>query len=302
MPYCLPKLKEDFLTQYGMKVLANVFYGAIGNPVCRVYNYDFASAITRKGRQILGNIKELCEAAGYDVVYGDTDSVFTKINEDKTTILENIINKAIAPYEIERGEYYKKILFLGDETGGSKKRYAGVTSDDKIKTVGVEAVRRDYCVLARETQLLALNKLLHGGTADDLKSCMRNLNLVIRKGVYDQYLVITKGVKPLNEYKTVMNKTKTGKVHRGLPHIRALKKYLEMGHPQGFDISFVYTREDVEPVINSIPKNIDYDLYFDRQLMAVVRPLLISIGAQEGKKSKRKIDLAQTSLMDHISS
>jgi len=303
--YMQSRLKSDFLTQYGYKILANVFYGAIGNQACRVYNYDFASAITRKGRQILSNIKELCESAGYNVVYGDTDSVFVKIEKEKTEALEKIINTAVEPYEIERGEYYDKILFLGDEHGGSKKRYAGITGGT-IKTVGVESVRRDYCVLARETQLLMLHKLLGGHKPEDVKKCMINLNKIIRTGEYDPYLVINKGVKPIKEYKTVVNKTKTGKVHRGLPHIRALKKSIAMGHQQGFDISFVYTREDVEPVFDTIPKNIDYDLYFDRQLMAVVRPLLRSIGVLEEEKKKRRkrkqIDEHQTSLLQHISS
>jgi len=302
--YNTTQLKSDFLTQYGYKVLANVFYGAIGNPACRLYNHDFAQAITRKGRQILSNIKELCETAGYDVIYGDTDSIFTKIDKAQSAILTKIINTAISPYEVEAGEYYSKILFLGDEHGGSKKRYAGVLEDGSIKTVGVESVRRDYCILARETQLMALDKILGGHKAKDLKKCMLNLNNVIRTGQYDPYLVITKGVKTLTDYKTVTNKTKTGKVHRGLPHIRALKKSLDMGYPQTYDISFVYSRDDVEPIHNGIiPKGIiDYDMYFDRQLMAVVRPLLRSIGALDEEKKHKKMAKDQTTLLDHISS
>jgi len=313
--YNITKLKEDYLTQYAYKVLANVFYGAFGNSACRIYDRDLAQRITAKGRKILTSIKEICEVAGYAVLYGDTDSIFTQIPNDKVKIIEQLINERIRPYEIESGEYYDKLLFVGDVSGGAKKRYAGITSTGETKTVGMESVRRDYCILARETQLFAINKVLSGSTKEQMQNCLMNLQKGMKERKYDDWLVITKGVKELKDYKF---KTKAGNVSRGLPHIRALKMALERGHQPTFDISFLYTKTDVEPVFDTTDLkaiDIDYDLYFDRQIMAVIRPVYSALGIIEEKirkPRKKKVESTikvplkkkdnQSSLLDHISS
>lgn len=296
--YNISKLKEDYLTQYAVKVLANVFYGAFGNPACRIYDRDLAQRITTKGRKILSEIKQICETAGFIVLYGDTDSIFTQVDKNKVDSLQKIINERIYPYELESGEYYDKLLFVGDVSGGAKKRYAGLTDAGEIKTVGMESVRRDYCVLARECQLFAIHKMLGGSTKEQLQQCLRTLQNAMKRRVYDDWLVITKGVKPYEEYKL---KTKAGTVTRGLPHIRALKMAKDLGHQESFDISFVYTKKDVEPVFDRTDLEkleIDYDLYFDRQIMAVIRPIFSALHLDELADK----DIMQTSLFEHMSS
>ena len=296
--------KADYITQYNYKVLANIFYGAYANPSCRFFDGVIASAITQKGRHLLNSIKVMCEDLGFKVVYGDTDSVFVIIEKNKVPILEKHINRIIKPYEIEAGEFYKSILYTGDETGGNKKRYAGIQEDGSLKIVGLEAIKRDYCVLSRETQMWALHRILSGGSLDSIQKGLRSLFKGMLSKVYDPYLVITKSAKKLEDYKI---RTRGGKVGRGLPHIRALRKSHDMGIAQGFDISFVYTKTDVEPVIEDqpIPKNIDYELYFDRQIRGVVDPLIKAIQVQNGTyqsgRGRRKRTINE-SLFDHISS
>lgn len=307
------KSKEDFLTQYGYKVLSNVFYGAVGNPACRVFDRDMAQAVTMKGQRILGSVKQMCEELGFNVVYGDTDSVFVLVDKDKSKKLLNIINNHIKPYEIEDGEYYRAILFLGDivkgKIIGTKKRYVGIEDNGSMKTVGVEAVRRDYCQYAREIQLQVLGKILNGVKVEQIKLCVANAGRMLKTGDYDEYLVISKGVKSLDKYN--FGKTTTGKEHRGLPHVRALKMAVAKGYQNMFEINFVYTKNDVAPVLNDVlPSNIDYDKYYESQVVAVTEPLIKSLMVQDGswkqlrgtRKKKILPQIGQDTLLQHMSS
>src|SRR5690606_41982531 len=58
------------------KILMNSFYGVLGTPACRFHNPALANAITGMGREILLWSKRWFEARGYEVLYGDTDSLF----------------------------------------------------------------------------------------------------------------------------------------------------------------------------------------------------------------------------------
>ena len=296
--------KEDYITQYNYKVLANIFYGAYGNPSCRFYDQAIAQAVTNKGKHILGRIKTICEENDFQVIYGDTDSVFVVIDKKKVPLLEKLINKKIAPYEIEAGEYYPAILYTGDEHGGNKKRYAGLQEDGTMKITGLEAIKRDYCVLSRETQIWALTRILHGGDLESIQKGLRELYKGMLKGVYDKYLLITKSVKKLEEYKLTL---KSGRERRGQPHVRALKMAYDKGYKSMFDISFMYTTDDVQPVFEDgeMPKNIDYALYYDKQIRGVVEPLIKAVQIQKGiyvaNRGKKKKTVNE-SLLEHISS
>lgn len=272
------KAVEDYIAQYNYKVLANVFYGATGNVMCRMYDSKLANYITDKGQRILKSIKSLCEGLGYEVVYGDTDSVFVKVSGNNRSDLERLINSAVAPYEIEAGEYYQNILFTGDEHTGRKKRYAGLTDDGEVKIVGLEAVRRDYCLLAREAQSKVLDMFLNGATVRDVRQYMAGIRRQLFAGELDDKLVISRGVKPLAEYNYA-------KGHKGLPHIRALRKANEMGYTEMFDIHFVFTTDDVMPIMGDADlkkAKIDYQRYWDRQVVAVCDGLLRSVMVGEG--------------------
>jgi|GEM_PF-6504241 len=285
------KSLEDYITQYNYKVLANVFYGAFGNKSSRLFDAELANRVTAKGRRIIQQIKELVESMDLKMLYGDTDSSFVQVEKEVSESLRVLINKRISPYEVELGEYYKSILFTGDYVGGKiegkKKRYAGIIDTGEVKTVGLESIKRDYCVMARLTQEIFLDKLLRVDDLSAINTCLTNLKKVMRTGMFDHWLVITKGVKPLETYKLT---SKTGKEMRGQPHIRAYKKALALGYKHLHDISFVYTTDtDVEPVLTEeLPKNLDYDLYWDRQIYGVVENIMRSVLIQRGEYTEQK--------------
>ena len=261
----------DWIRQYNCKVLANSIYGLFNHHYNRYHDSDLAEQITAKGRELLQSAKKVCEDRGLECVYGDTDSLFIKLNKKRVKDVENIINRQLKPYEVEAGEHYDSILFLGKASGGVKKRYAGLI-DGEMKIVGLEAIRRDYCLLARKQQKHSLRKILDGRPLAEVREDLKRVYNEMIEHKHDADLVISKGCKALEAYSTD---------RKQLPHVRALKKYIEMGHKQGFTIEFVHTKEDVYPVIEGkIPSDVDYTWYHTRQVLGVVNPLLKSVELQ----------------------
>ena len=54
----------------------NAFYGVLGSSGCRFFDPRLASSITLRGHEIMRRTRELIEAQGHVVIYGDTDSTF----------------------------------------------------------------------------------------------------------------------------------------------------------------------------------------------------------------------------------
>ena len=54
----------------------NSFYGVLGNPACRFFNPEISNAITHTCQATIKLTIKKVEELGYEVIYGDTDSVF----------------------------------------------------------------------------------------------------------------------------------------------------------------------------------------------------------------------------------
>src|SRR5690606_23994592 len=70
------KRAGDKVAAPAIKILMNSFYGVLGTPACRFSNPALANSITGMGRELLLWSKSWFENAGYEVLYGDTDSLF----------------------------------------------------------------------------------------------------------------------------------------------------------------------------------------------------------------------------------
>ena len=70
------KQAGDAIESQAIKILMNSFYGVLGTSACRFADPALANAITAFGREILLWTKRRFEELGYDVLYGDTDSLF----------------------------------------------------------------------------------------------------------------------------------------------------------------------------------------------------------------------------------
>ena len=74
--------RGDKIAGHAIKILMNSFYGVLGTPACRFASPDLANAITGFGRELLLWTKSDIETQGYQVLYGDTDSLFVLAGED----------------------------------------------------------------------------------------------------------------------------------------------------------------------------------------------------------------------------
>lgn len=147
--------------QRAVKVVMNSFYGVTQSPYYRLATEDLGATITAGGRYTLWRGAQIARELGYNVRYGDTDSVLIELAEEDEDVtaeeviergeeIEGVINKAMSDVAQEFGvenHPYVNIQDLPHELpndvnhalswefeklyrrflqAGSKKRYAGL--------------------------------------------------------------------------------------------------------------------------------------------------------------------------------
>jgi DNA polymerase II len=285
----LPRLIEDFMASrerakqrrdrhadQAIKIMMNAFFGVLGASACRFFDPDVANAITHFGQQTLSWTKELLEAEGVRVLYGDTDSVFAEIGGGGTGAvvtaraaeLRDRIEAGIAARIRERYAVEPKLVLELEHVldrffmprvrggqGGSKKRYAGWL-DGRLRIVGLEAVRRDWPALARRLQTGLLEHLF---TDRDPVPFVADLTARLRAGELDGELIYVKRVRKGATERYVATTP---------PHVQAARK---AGGTTGGVIRYVMTREGPEPALpgRPLPTGIDREHYVEK----VVRPI-----------------------------
>lgn len=147
-----------------VKYTVNAIYGLTGHSNFRFFDVRIASSITAFAREVLLVLKAIVESLGMKVIYGDTDSLFVSNVEDPQRVLEDL-NDYIREYfkvvygvgsyiEIELDKIFTRLVLI------RKKGYAGLTSEGQIKIVGLDCVRSDRALFARELQRAVLEMIL----------------------------------------------------------------------------------------------------------------------------------------------
>ncbi len=271
-------------TATAIKILMNSFYGVLATPRCRFFSTHISNAITTFGQEILLWTKGQLEEMGFFVIYGDTDSVFVlsglrdpdEADEKGRAIVAELnarLDRWVAEthalpshlrLEFERLylKFFMPTLRHGRE--GSKKRYAGMvrtTTGRELVFTGLESVRRDWTVLAKDFQRHLLMRVLEGR---EVESFCTALIRELRDGKRDGDLIYRKALrKRIEEY---------GKTTP--PHVKAAR--LLPGKP-GKVISYVMTTEGPQPV-GHVTAPPDYDHYLEKQLRPIAESILVHVG------------------------
>jgi DNA polymerase II len=293
------KNKDDARSQ-AIKIIMNSFYGVLGSGGCRFYDTRLASSITMRGHEILQQTADWIEQMGYEVIYGDTDSIFILLPAVST--LDECHNIAVALQdeinnnwhykirvehqmdcylEIEFDNHYSRFLMptiRGSEMG-SKKRYAGLiqhkTGDhitEEIVFKGLESVRTDWTDLAKIFQRELFDCVFHD---KDPSAFIENIIKETRTGLRDEQLVYRKRLRqPLHLY-----------VKNVPPHVRAARIADECNRlnnqPLQYQnkgwINYVITQQGPEPLEYQMHA-LDYEHYIDKQLRPVAEAILPLIG------------------------
>lgn len=82
--------------QQALKLTANSIYGCLGFRASRFYAQPLAEQVTATGRDILMSTKTVVEdALGYDVIYGDTDSLMINTRSTNINKCREVANQII---------------------------------------------------------------------------------------------------------------------------------------------------------------------------------------------------------------
>lgn len=307
------KQKNNALSQ-AIKTIMNSFYGVLGTSGCRLHDPRLTSSITLRSHEILKETRKVIEQQGYEVIYGDTDSVFVwlaNINDGKDIDaigngLVNTINQYwkttlrdkydIQSYlEMEYETHFTRFLMptIRHSLKGSKKRYAGLTvfnddngkSHDHIVFKGLESVRTDSTLLAKELQHELYEMVFHDRPFEDY---VRTLVDHILAGEKDNKLVYQKHLRrQLSEYQKNIP-----------PHVQAARKaetrLIAEGkasrYKRGGVIRYIKTVNGPEPV-EFLESAIDYQHYIDKQVAPIVDCITCFLGSSFDKITQKQMDM-----------
>jgi len=273
------KRSGDAVASQAIKILMNSFYGVLGTPACRFHNVAIANAVTGMGRHLLQWSKSWFEERGFDVLYGDTDSVFVRSGMDSDGAREagprlaTELNDAIDQYareswqvmsrlEMEFEKLYLKLFLPSVRHGGAgaRKRYAGVLDGQaEVEFTGMEVVRRDWTELAKEVQRELYRRLF----ADEpLGDYLEKVAVALRRGDLDDKLVYRKGLR----------KRTTEYTANTPPHVAAARKSSDPGRV----VSYLITVGGPEP-LDALEHEPDREHYLDKQVRPVAEPVLAAL-------------------------
>lgn len=284
------KKDGDAHLSQAIKILMNSFYGVMGSPVSRFYHPDLPTAITSTGQWLLVQSRDYLERKGLEVLYGDTDSLFVRFEEDGSVTPEErgeALAKELNKYwrariendfgvksflEIEFETYFRKFLLpmARNKEGGAKKRYAGLIIKEGKKSLhftGMEFVRSDWTRLAKDFQEELYRKLFDGEKVD---GWIRDFVRDVKAGKMKEKMVYRKRLlKPAKEYVKAIP-----------PHVKAA---LLLNKPVR-TVDYVITKRGPVPI--QLPHDdLDMEHYIEKQIQPIADSILGFVGKSFGKLS-----------------
>jgi DNA polymerase elongation subunit (family B)/intein/homing endonuclease len=273
--------------QYAMKIIANASYGYYGYAGSRWYSRIAAECITAWGRHYIKKVISLAESMGFEVIYGDTDSLFVKVTgkEDAMKFLQAANAALPGVMEMDLQGIYTSGIFVPAKTGAAaKKRYALLTRDGKLVIRGFEKVRRDWSEIAKGTQEAVLRHVLKDKSPAKAADAVRKSVSRLKSGraPMAELIIRTSLTKPLSEYEQVG------------PHVAAARKLEASGKDvgEGDIIEYVITKgentisERAEPAESA--KSYDPDYYISNQVIPAALRVLSVFGYTEDDLLNRK--------------
>ncbi|WP_278378063.1 DNA polymerase II [Stutzerimonas kunmingensis] len=280
-----------------LKIIMNAFYGVLGSSGCRFFDTRLASSITLRGHEIMRRTRELIEAQGQAVIYGDTDSTFVWLrkahSDDEAALIGRQLVQHINDWwrvylqseyglgsalELQYETHFRRFLMptIRGAEEGSKKRYAGLITrpdgSDGMVFKGLETVRTDWSPLAQRFQQELYQRIFHRQPHGEY---VRDYVRRTLAGELDELLIYRKRLRRrLDDYQRNVP-----------PHVRAARladDYNDrQGRPRQYQnggwISYLMTVAGPEP-LETRSSAVDYDHYVTRQLQPVADAILPFVG------------------------
>ncbi|MFM9924584.1 DNA polymerase II [Variovorax sp. H27-G14] len=293
------RVKNEPLSQ-ALKLLMNSFAGVLGASECRFFNPKLVSAVTLRGHEMMKLTREFVEQRGYQVIYGDTDSIFvwlrrTHTNDEAHAVAASLVQDINAWWtrtlreeqdlsnllEIEFDTHYSKFFMptIRGSDVGSKKRYAGLSTDASGKQEmvyrGLEMARSDWTPLARQFQQGLLSRIFQG---EPYKAFVTDYARATMAGGKDDLLIYRKRLRHrLDDY--LVNVPPQVRAARMADAYNASVNR-PMQYQNGGWIQYVMTRNGPEPLetLETGHSRIDYEHYLSKQLQPIADAILHPMG------------------------
>jgi len=257
--------------QQALKILINSAYGYMGFSRARWYSKECAESVTAYGRKYIQKVMDEAKKQNFNVIYGDTDSIFlTKENLNKNEILKEgekflkYINDSLpGMMELDFQGFYPSGIFI------TKKRYALIEENGTLIVKGLETKRRDWANIAKETQKEVLTIILK---EKDIKKAVdfvrKRINDLKEGNVKKEDLIIyTKLIRDVDSY-----------IQKKEPHVSAVIRAMKKGinFEIGDIIPYIVTKNGKEinekTMIAELVKEGDYDAnyYINNQILPAV--------------------------------
>jgi len=300
----MKKLKKDSLEyktldnmQYALKIIANSIYGYMGYFGAKWYCYPCAAASAAWGRFYIKKSISMIEKGGFEVIYGDTDSVFIIMPNVKKSqlikrtekFLKKINNQLPGIIQLEfRGKYEGGIFVtVKGVKRGAKKRYALIDKKGNLEIRGFETVRRDWCDLAKDIQHEVLRIILQDKDPEKATKLVRDTikRLNNKKAKLEELTIYTQLTKPLSAYEAIG------------PHVKVARKMRDRGRPvgEGMIIEYIITKRSgsisdrAEPVEDVKEGEYDPEYYVNHQVLPAAMRVLSALGITEQQVLSGKI-------------
>jgi DNA polymerase I len=272
--------------QKAVKAITNASYGYAGWVGARWYIKPVAEAATAWGRHTILNAINMAQKAGLKVVYGDTDSIFLKHEQEKIEKLSKEIEEKLG-LEIKPDKVYMRIFFTE-----AKKRYAGLLPNGQLDIVGLEVVRGDWAAIAKTVQQKVLEIILKEQSPKKAANFVQHFIQEVRqKLVPYRDLIIWKSLtKPAEEYEVKASHVEAAKM------LREKGWELAVGDKVGYVVIVGTGRlyERVKPYAYASYDEVDIEYYVTKQVVPAASRVLESFGITEEQLLASKMEEIET--------
>jgi len=256
---------EYNVKQKAIKTLLVSFYGFIGYGGSALYDRDFAESVTLTGRQLILRSADIAGGYGFDVLYGDTDSIFVEsknMGEEELLWLSETVNSELREWVLERYHVppsYYRLEIRGEKIYGrlfftAQKNYIGYLvyeegvwlEEPKLVVAGLPVKKINTPPYMKKALDIIYRGALDGKSGADVLRELAPLREALFRGEYDEELVIT----------TMLHED-PDKTSSNQPYYRVGRMLRAMGYPvrEGTTVKYVWVdKKRVAPVIgNNIP-------------------------------------------------